>query len=111
MRRIIVPKRENWETRVAERGLSFHSRTGPYWNESVCYAFTSQDIDILEKAGNDVHEICLAAAQHIIDNNLFHQLGIDEKTADIIRQSWNADELHLYGRFDFLYLALYTCEC
>ena len=84
-------------------GLTFHSLPDVYWNEGVGYGFNSREIDELEKAGNDVHELCLSAVQHIIDKNLFSKLAISEKDAKLAIDSWNRDELHLYGRFDFVY--------
>ena len=41
------------------------------------------------------------AAQHVIDNNLFHEIGIPFNLVDIIKNSWENDvHWHLYGRFD-----------
>jgi glutathionylspermidine synthase len=41
------------------------------------------------------------AAQHVIDNNLFFELGIPFNLIDAIKKSWDNDvHWHLYGRFD-----------
>lgn len=101
-RKIFIP-RENWQKTVESQGLTFHSNDNPYWNESVGYGFRSAEIDKLEKAANEVHELCLGAAQHIIDKDLFHKLSIPDESAKLIVDSWNKDQLHLYGRFDFVY--------
>lgn len=103
MKRHIITPRKDWQKIVESQGLTFHSRTVPYWNEEACYEFTSKEIDELEKAGNDVHEICLEAADYIINKNLFHKLAIPQGAAELIKKSWNNDELHVYGRFDFAY--------
>jgi glutathionylspermidine synthase len=103
MERHIITPRMNWQAIVESQGLTFHSRTAPYWNEEACYSFSSAQIDELEKAGNDVHEMCLKAAQHIVDNDLFSKMAIEKNAAELILDSWNKDQLHLYGRFDFLY--------
>lgn len=103
MRRNTLVPRDNWQKTVESQGLTFHSRTVPYWNEEACYVFSSKEIDTLEAAANDVHEICLKAAQHIIDKDLFKKMRIEDHAAELIKKSWNNDELHLYGRFDFAY--------
>ena len=102
MERIRTSLRPDWQSNVEEVGLTFHTPEGqPYWDESVHYQLTSAEVDTLEKAGNDVYELCLKAAQHIIDNNLFARLGISEEAAPLIVQSWDRDDFSLYGRFDF----------
>ncbi|VVB79397.1 Glutathionylspermidine synthase preATP-grasp [uncultured archaeon] len=103
MERKTFTPRENWQKTVESQGLTFHSNDNPYWNESVGYRFTAREVDTLEKAANDVHELCLGAAQHIIDKDLFHKLSIPDNAARLIVDSWNKDQLHLYGRFDFVY--------
>ncbi len=41
------------------------------------------------------------AAEHVIENNLFHDIGIPFNLVDIIKESWESDvHWHLYGRFD-----------
>ena len=103
MKRLLTIERSGWEKRVSDRGFTFHSRCAPYWNEQACYAFESREIDKLEQAANNVHELFLKATQYIIDNNLFSRLGISPEVAEVIKQSWDSDQLHLYGRFDFAY--------
>ncbi|QKF63962.1 glutathionylspermidine synthase family protein [Campylobacter corcagiensis] len=53
------------------------------------------------EAANELYDMFVAAAQHVIDNNLFHELGIPFNLVDIIKDSWENDvHWHLYGRFD-----------
>ena len=101
-RKTFIP-RDNWQQAVESQGLTFHSLDEVYWNESVGYEFTGREIDTLEKASNEVHELCLTVAQHIIDKNLFHKLNIPATAANLITDSWNRSDQHLYGRFDFVY--------
>ena len=103
MERETFTPRANWQKTVEEQGLTFHSNDNPYWNESTGYRFSIAEVDKLEKAANDVHELCLGAAQHIIDRDLFHRLSIPDNAAQLIVDSWNRDQLHLYGRFDFVF--------
>ena len=103
MERRTFSPRTDWQSRVESQGLTFHSLPDVYWNETVGYAFTSREVDELEDAGNAVHKLCLSAAQHIIDKDLFHRLAIPDSAAKLIVDSWNKRDPHLYGRFDFVY--------
>ena len=76
MQRIPLNPRDNWQQKVESVGLTFHTLENgtPYWDESAAYQFTAAEIDTLEAAGNTLQEMCLAAAQHIIDNRRFADL-------------------------------------
>jgi glutathionylspermidine synthase len=100
MRRIPSKPRANWQDRVTDAGLLWHSGEHPYWNESAFYQFTGREIDALETATNELAEMALAAAQHIIDAKLYARLGIPECAIPLIEKSWEADPPSLYGRFD-----------
>jgi len=103
MKRTYVLPRKNWEKKIEELGLTFHQRTGAYWNEDVAYVFGKGEIDSLEKAGNDVHQLCLDAIQKIIEKDWFGRLKLDKKTSEQITASWKRRDPNVYGRFDFLY--------
>jgi glutathionylspermidine synthase len=107
MRRIPITPRSDWQTKVESVGLTYHSpemmAPRPYWDESACYEFTAAEIDTLEAAANTMQEMCLAAAQHVIDNQRYADLEIPLEAAPIIEWAWNAEPPALYGRFDFLY--------
>jgi glutathionylspermidine synthase len=102
MRREKSDQRPRWREIVEAQGLTFHTRSTPYWTEDAAYAFTLDEIETLERAANSVHELYLDAAQHVIDHGLYDRLRIPDGAATLIERSWDDDELHLYGRFDFL---------
>jgi glutathionylspermidine synthase len=53
------------------------------------------------EAVNELYDMYATAAQHVIDNNLFFDLGIPFNLIDTIKKSWDNDvHWHLYGRFD-----------
>jgi glutathionylspermidine synthase len=54
MRRIASTPRPNWQQRVEEAGLSWHSSEQPYWNESAFYQFTAKEVSELETATNEL---------------------------------------------------------
>ncbi|HLK08288.1 MAG TPA: glutathionylspermidine synthase family protein, partial [Candidatus Angelobacter sp.] len=110
MRRLSVTPRDGWQKKVARSGLLYHSPTNPatgeaipYWDESAYYLFSSREIDLLEKATNDLQEMCLAAGQFIIDKNRFTDLNIPETAVPAIKEAWEEEPPAIYGRFDLAY--------
>jgi len=104
MNRVTVTPRADWQKKVEEIGLIYHHTEGrPYWNESAYYSFTSAEIDRIELATNELHEMCLKTAQHIIDNNRFNELSIPDAAIPVIKQAWENEPPALYGRFDLAY--------
>jgi glutathionylspermidine synthase len=108
MRRIPVSPRDGWQQKVAEAGLVFHTpdeegMDRPYWEESACYEFTAAEIDTLEAAGHTLHEMCLEAAQHVIDRRRYRELAIPSSAIAAIEWAWENEPPALYGRFDVAY--------
>jgi glutathionylspermidine synthase len=109
MQRLSIPPRPDWQAKVESVGLTFHSPEAmsdsgqTYWDESACYQFTSAEVDMLEATANSMQEMCLAAAQHVIDNRRYAELDIPEAAIPMIEWAWEAEPPALYGRFDFLY--------
>jgi glutathionylspermidine synthase len=109
VRRIDIDPRPNWRQKVESVGLTYHSPEAmgasgrTYWDESACYEFTAAEVDMLEAAANTMQEMCLAAAQRVIDRKLYAELEIPAEAAPLIEWAWEAEPPALYGRFDFLY--------
>ena len=104
MRRIASPPRPDWQKRVEEAGLSWHTgEHHSYWNESAFYEFSAKEVDLLESATNELEEMTCKAAQHVIDNRLYSKMGIPELAVPLIERSWEAEPPSLYGRFDLSY--------
>lgn len=101
MHRFPSPPRIDWPAKVEKWGLTYHTHEGkPYWFESAYYQFTAEDVETLENATNELSDMCLAAVQHVIDNNRFAELSIPENVAAVIRKVWDDDPPAIYGRFD-----------
>ncbi len=102
MQRVPLTPRDNWQQKVESVGLTFHTLENgtPYWDESAAYQFTAAEIDTLEAAGNQLQEMCLAAAQHIIDEKRYAELDIPAAAIEAIEWAWNNEPPALYGRFD-----------
>jgi len=62
---------------------------------------SDREAEAYYEAVNKLYDMYAAAAQHVIDNNLFFDLGIPFNLIDVIKKSWENDvHWHLYGRFD-----------
>jgi glutathionylspermidine synthase len=103
MRRITCTPRPDWQKKVEGAGLTWHSLDQPYWNESAYYELSSDEVDTLEAATNELEKMTLAAAQHVIDQRLYARMGIPELAIPLIETSWEAEPPSLYGRFDLSY--------
>ena len=103
MERIEIEPRSDWKAKVEELGFGFHTAESLYWNEAAYYRFSRREIDELEAATQELHRICLEAVQHVIDRKIFGRLGMPEAFAPLIVNSWEREDLSLYGRFDLFY--------
>ncbi len=104
MRRVRIEPRENWRQKVEAGGLLYHhSDDELWWDESAYYEFDAEQIDELDSAAEELHELCLHAVQHVIDEDRFDELSIPPEAAPLIRESWRKGEPTLYGRFDLAY--------
>ena len=107
MERITITPRQKWQELVEKQGFLYHTLDDvPYWNESACYKFSEKEILMLESTTEQLHTMCIEAAQHVVDNNLFSLFGIPEAIVPLVRHAWNnsdKDFWSLYGRFDLAY--------
>lgn len=94
--------RKDWQKKVEEIGFHFYEIDGlPYWDESVYYQFSSEEIDKLEAATETLYTMCLELVEYVMRENLFGSLAIPERFRDYVKSSWKNKEPSLYGRFDF----------
>ena len=105
MERRTTNKRPGWQKIVSEQGVIFHTHEdgSQYWGEGNYYSFSMQEIEKIEKATNELHQMCLAAAQHIIDKNRFSELGIPFAAIPLIEKTWELEPPAIYGRFDLAF--------
>jgi len=95
--------RADWRPQLESLGFHFHSLDELYWDESACYRFGADEIDMLEAVTAELHEMTIAAAQHVIEGGRFERFALDKWFADYLVESWNDDAPSLYGRFDLCY--------
>lgn len=107
MKRVKIQPRDNWQATLESQGMYFHTLKGVpeeqsrYWNEEVAYKFDASMIDNIETATQVLYRMCMTAVDHVISNNLMGRIGIPVDFHDMIRRSWERQDIDLYGRFDF----------
>jgi glutathionylspermidine synthase len=101
MRRETGEPRPDLFDKVERLGFTFHTLNGqPYWTESAAYVLDASEIAVLESATNELHEMCLVAAGHLIEGGFLDRLGIPTAARSAITQAWEEDPPFIYGRFD-----------
>lgn len=106
MKRITYPERQGWRDKAREVGFGFHEMYGePYWLDDVAYAFTLKEIEAqIEAPSQELHEMCMDLVGDIVTSEeALDHLAIPEELRDLVRDSWERGDRHLYGRFDLAY--------
>lgn len=103
MERIASTPRPDWQGIVEARGLKWHTGQTPYWSEDAYYRFTADQVEAIERATNELHERCLEAVQHVIDEKRYAELRIPPHAIPLITKSWDDEPPSVYGRFDLAY--------
>lgn len=106
MKRITYPERPGWRDKAREVGFGFHEMYGePYWLDDVAYTFTLQEIEErIEEPSQELHEMCMDLVGDIVGSEeALDHLAIPEELRDLVRDSWERGDRHLYGRFDLAY--------
>jgi len=104
MRRETLTPRPDWPAKVEALGLDFHTQAGePYWWEAACYAFSADEIDVLEEATETLHRLCLEAVDRLVQGGDLSRLDIPQAYWRWIVESWRRGDPDLYGRFDLVY--------
>jgi glutathionylspermidine synthase len=109
MQRVIDIPRTDWRKKVESQGLSYHTHTQngasrPYWFEGAHYEFALSEIELIERVSNELHGMCIKAAERIIEQGwITTRLALPTDAVPLILASWERDEKTVYGRFDFSY--------
>jgi glutathionylspermidine synthase len=98
-RESLIP-RADWPQKMEAVGFGFHSIDGIYWDERACYQLTAGEVDMLEAATVELHQMCIDAAEHVIDHKLYDKFAIPPEWVSEVERSWNDDDWTLFGRFD-----------
>ncbi|DAB29570.1 MAG TPA: glutathionylspermidine synthase [Sulfurimonas sp. UBA12504] len=87
---------------LEELGFSWHTDSdGSKYVSDALVNVTSQEAEVYYEAVNELYDMYVEAAEYVIQNDLFFELGIPFNLVDSIKKSWENDvHWHLYGRFD-----------
>jgi glutathionylspermidine synthase len=108
MERLTFEPRKNWKEISDEVGFDFCSIPSedgtPYWSEGVGYHLTTAEVDLLDDAVNELHQMCLVAVGTIVGSGDYPEgYRLSDLAKRLIEASWRAKEPHLYGRFDLAF--------
>jgi len=87
---------------LEELGFTWHtdSDSTKYINNELVVV-TQDEAEAYYTAGNEIYNMFVDAAEYVIENNLFFELGIPFNLVEMIKKSWESDvHWHIYGRFD-----------
>ena len=83
-------------------GFSWHTdsdETSYISNQIV--EVTEDEANAYYEAANELYDMFCEAGEHVIENNLFHEINIPFNLVETIKNSWEEDvHWHLYSRFD-----------
>src|SRR4029078_12798734 len=101
MRRENQVPRADWRKRCEDAGFFYHSVGGTYWDETACYAFSSEQVDPLDAVTAELHKMCLDAAEEVVRAGRFAEFAIPAQYHEMVATSGRGGDPSLYGRFDF----------
>jgi len=88
---------------LEELGFSWHTdsdESSYIANELV--VLSEAEAEGYYEAANELYDMFVEAGDYIVENNLFHEVGIPFNLVELVKLSWESDvHWHLYGRFDF----------
>lgn len=91
------------EQNLEDLGFSWHTdNDGSKYVSDTLVVVSKTEAQEYYNAANEIYDMYVEAAQYVIDNDLFFDLGIPFNLIDAIKKSWENDvHWHIYGRFDF----------
>jgi glutathionylspermidine synthase len=101
MRRVALAPRPDMRAHAERLGFAFAEIAGEaYWDETACYVFSADQVDVLEAATGELEQRCAEAVAHAVAHDLNGPLGIPNGAWPIVKRSWEQAEASLYGRMD-----------
>ena len=87
---------------LEEIGFNWHTDSdGSKYISDALVVISSDEAQAYYNATNEIYDMYVEAAEHVMENELFFDLGIPFNLIDAIKKSWENDvHWHLYGRFD-----------
>ncbi|MEA3370084.1 MAG: glutathionylspermidine synthase family protein [Campylobacterota bacterium] len=90
------------DNKLEELGFSWHTDSdGTKYVSDELVEISSDEAEAYYTATNEIYDMYVEAAEYVIANDLFFDLGIPFNLVDSIKKSWENDvHWHIYGRFD-----------
>lgn len=95
--------RADYRDAIEALGFDYHM---DYWKEDAYYELSETEVEKLETATTEAYRMYCETADYLIEqqpDKLERMLDLTPEIVEPIRNSWEADELSLYGRFDFMF--------
>ncbi len=87
---------------LEELGFTWHTdEDGSKYVSDELVEVSSNEAEAYYEAANTIYDMYVEAAEYVITNDLFFDLGIPFNLVEAIKKSWESDvHWHIYGRFD-----------
>lgn len=105
MIRLPIEERPDWRDKADEFGFKFHTMYDErYWCEDAYYQFSLAQIEEIEEATNEIHQMCLEVVDKVANSEeLLEKFQIPRHVREFVRNSWLTNQPSLYSRLDFSY--------
>ncbi len=90
------------DAKLEKLGFTWHTDSdGTKYVSDELVQLTQEEAEAYYEAANSIYDMYVEAAEYVIDNKLFFELGIPFNLIEMIKKSWENDvHWHIYGRFD-----------
>jgi len=90
------------DAQLEELGFNWHTDSdGTKYIADELVEVSHEEAEEYYEATNTIYDMYVEAAEYVITNDLFFELGIPFNLVDVIKKSWENDvHWHIYGRFD-----------
>jgi glutathionylspermidine synthase len=87
---------------LEELSFTWHTdKDGTKYVSDELVEVSALEAEAYYEAANEIYDMYVEAAEHVIKNNLFFDLGIPFNLIETIKKSWENDvHWHIYSRFD-----------
>jgi glutathionylspermidine synthase len=115
MQRVVSNPRPDWQAKLEEIGLTYHSADqepvsgaegGLWWHEGAHWRFSSAEVDALDDATVELHARCLDAVDHLVTREpglLREAFHLPDWFSDYISRSWRRGDPAMMGRMDLAF--------
>ena len=115
MERIEQAPRADWQSKLEEVGVIYHSNGaepssgsdgGLWWWEGSHWKLTTEEVDSLDDATVELHARCLDAVDYAVNKDpvlLREAFGMPDWFAEYVERSWKRRDPYLMGRMDLAF--------